>query len=322
MRALVSPFLSVLLALAACGGGPSAQQEPAKAPVVEVGPGPEAPAVTAKGPEDDGEADPQAVNAVEATDVCIGRMREGVGLPGGQQARMKPDAEQYAKALAAERAGNLNDARKEYLKLIQQYPLSPYVPLVYFALGELFFQEGHKDPANLDFARLSYLEVVKYPRPDNTAWIAANFRLAEMYRLKGDHLRVLHSLDKVAGAIAKEPDAPCAASLAGPMRASLVAVYAETGRPAAAFEFFKKASGDQGDDRTNALAMVASLAELYVQQQKHDDAVTVLLSPDARFYDATYCRREGQLVTKLGSSLATTRHEELARAHALHCVAR
>ncbi|MDI1482292.1 tetratricopeptide repeat protein [Polyangium sp. y55x31] len=320
MRALVSPFLSFLLVLAACGGGPSAQQEPAKAPVVEVGSGPEAPPLPAQGSEEDGATEPREAKAVEPVEACIERMREGQGLPSGATAA--PEGAKYAETLAAERADNMNEARKGYLQIIQQYPQSPYVPLVYFAFGEFFFKEGRMDPTKLDLAEQSYVKVLTFPLPDNTAWIAANARLAEIYRLKGDPPQALHSLKWVAGAVAKEPSAQCAAALAAPARAGLVFVYADAGRPSAAFDFFRTASGDKGDDRTNALAMVVSLAELYVQQQKHDDAVTVLLSTNARFYDATYCRREGQLVTKLRSSVATRRHDELVRAHALHCVAR
>ncbi|MDC0749043.1 tetratricopeptide repeat protein [Polyangium mundeleinium] len=320
MRAVVSPLFSLFALLSACGGGPSAQQEPAKAPVVEMGAGSDAPPLSAQGPEDDGDAEPRAANDAEALDTCIEHMRDGRGLP--ERAKGSPEASQYAQTHAAERAGKLDDAKKGYLKLVQQYPESLYMPLVFFAFGELFFKDGQKDPIKLDFAEQSYVEVLNFPMPNNTAWIAANFRLAEVYRQKGEHPQALSSLKKVAEAAAKEPGAPCAASLAAPGRARLVAVYADAGRPSAAFDFFKTASGDKGDERTNAIAMVASLAELYVQQQKHDDAATALLTVNARFYDAAYCRREGQLVTKLGPSLTATRRDELARAHSLHCVAR
>ncbi|HVK67434.1 MAG TPA: tetratricopeptide repeat protein [Polyangium sp.] len=321
MRARVSLFLPFSLLLSACGGGPSAQQDPATAPVVEVESGPEVPPLSAQGSDEDGATEPREAKAVESADVCMQRMREGVGLS-GEARRAMPEAAKYGEALAAERAGNLNEARRGYLQVVQHHPQSAYVPLVYFAFGELFIQEGQKDPPKLEFAKQSYLEVLKYPMPENIAWISAHVRLAEIHRQKGDHPQALFSLKKVAEAAAKEPGAPCAASLAAPGRASLVAVYADAGRPSAAFDFFKTASGDKGDERTNALAMVASLAELYVQQQKHDDAATALMSANARFYDAAYCRREGQLVTKLGPSLTATRRDELARAHSLHCVAR
>ncbi|MDC3953312.1 tetratricopeptide repeat protein [Polyangium jinanense] len=314
MRALASPLVSLLLLVSACGGGPSAQQEPAKAPVVEVGAGSAAPLLLAQGPEDE-------KTTVEPVDTCIERLRDGRGLP--ERVKASPEGSKYAQALAAERAGNRNEANNGYLHFIQQYyPQSPYIPLVYVGFGERFFKNGQEDPISLDFAEQSYLDVVKFAMPTNTAWLVAHFRLAEIYRQKGDHPQALSSLKKVADAVAKEPGAPCAASLAAPTRASLVTVYADAGRPSAAFDFFKRASGDKGDERTNALAMVASLAELYIQQQKHDDAATALLSTNAEFYDAAYCRREGQLVTKLGPSLTATRRDELVRAHSLHCVAR
>ncbi|TKD09899.1 tetratricopeptide repeat protein [Polyangium fumosum] len=320
MRAVASPLLPLFVLLSACGGGPSAQQEPAKAPVVEVGAGHEAPPVSAQGPEEDGDAESRATNDVEALDTCIEHMREGRGLP--ERVKASPEASQYAQTLAAERAGNLDQAKEGYLKIVQQYPDSPYIPLVYFAFGELFFKDGQKDPIKLDFAEQSYDEVLKFPMPNNTAWIAANLRLAEVYRQNGDPPKALSSLKKVAEAAAKEPGASCAASLVPPARARLVAVYADVGRPSAAFDFFKTASGsNKGDERTTALAMVASLAELYVQQQKHDDAATALISAHARFYDTAYCQREGQLVTKLGPSLTATRRDQLASAHSVHCIA-
>ncbi|MDI3285014.1 hypothetical protein [Polyangium sp. 15x6] len=319
MRALVSAFLSFSFLLAACGGGPSAQQEPAKAPVVEVGSGPEAPPLPAQGSEEDGATEPREAKAVESVDACIERMRAGLGL--SERVKASPEGAKYAEALAAERASDSDGARKGYLQLIQQSPASDYVPLVYFAFGELFLREADKDPSKLALAEQSYFRAAQYPS-ESTVHLAANFRMAEIERRTGRHTQALYSLGKIAGTIAKHPDAPCAAAFAAPVRANVVAVYAEVGRPSTAFAFFRKVGGDEGEERTHALAMVAALAELYVQQQKHDDAATALLSANASFRDTAYCRREDQLVTKLGPSLAATRRDELAHAHSLHCVPR
>ncbi|MDI1446121.1 tetratricopeptide repeat protein [Polyangium sp. 6x1] len=316
MRALVSALLPLSVLLFACGGGPSASPEPAKAPVVEVGAGPAAPPLPAPGPEE-GASEAEEARAAEPVDACIEHLREGRGLP---EVAPGPDAALYAEALAAERSGKMNEARKGYLKLIQQYPQSPYIPLVYFAFGELFFREAQKDPSKSALAKQSYMEVVKYPPPANTAWLAATFRLADVHHQNGAGPDALAALKKLEGGAAKEPGAQCAASLAPPGRAKMVVVYADIGQPDKAFEFFRRASGDRGDDRTNALAMVASLAELYLQQQKPGDAVKALLAVNANMYDKAYCRREEALVAKLGTSLDTARRQELGHAHSMHCV--
>lgn len=320
MRALGLPLLPFFVLVSACGGGSSTEQAQVNEPVVEVASGPEAPPLPAQGPEDGAFEVQQAKSPSESIETCFERVREGRGLPG--RAAASPEAQDYAQALAHERAGNMNDARKGYLRFIQTFPQSPHVPLVYFAFGELFYREADVDPMKLDLALQSYREVMKFPPPANTAYIAAHLRLADVYMYKGNHVEALATLKRMVEASTKEPTAECAAVLAAPARNRMVTVYSHIGRPDVAFEFFRRSSGDRGDDRTNALAMVASLAEIYLGQQKHGEVATALLSANANSYDVAFCRREEDLLAKSGASLAPTRRQELSQAHAQRCVAR
>src|SRR5262249_44276589 len=73
----------------------------------------------------------------------------------------------YDLAYEYEQGGDLAEARKAYLDLIQASPGSKYVPSAYLAFGELFFQEAQGDPSKWALAEQSYKEVVRYPAPDN-----------------------------------------------------------------------------------------------------------------------------------------------------------
>jgi hypothetical protein len=45
-----------------------------------------------------------------------------------------------------QRGGEREEARRAYLGLLQKYPASKDVPLAYLALGDLFYEEGERDP--------------------------------------------------------------------------------------------------------------------------------------------------------------------------------
>ncbi len=91
----------------------------------------------------------------------------------------------YDLAYEHEQAGETDQARKDYLELIQTAPGSKYVPNAYLAFGELFFQEAQGDPSKWSFAEQSYKEVIKYPAPDNKVLGYARYKLAYVYWNKG-----------------------------------------------------------------------------------------------------------------------------------------
>jgi hypothetical protein len=88
----------------------------------------------------------------------------------------------------------------------------------------------------------SYLEVSKYPPPDNHAYSYALLRLGEVYVKKGDDPRALATLVKALVTAGKWGDV----SGVGPTaRRAAVAVYARVGDPAKARDFFSRFTPDE-----------------------------------------------------------------------------
>ena len=83
----------------------------------------------------------------------------------------------YYLAYEYEQANDLDNARKVYLELIQNWPQSKFIPNAYLAFGELFFNEAQGDPSKWALAEQSYTEVIKYPPPDNKVWGYAHYKL-------------------------------------------------------------------------------------------------------------------------------------------------
>jgi TolA-binding protein len=108
------------------------------------------------------------------------------------------DALLYYAALGYERAGKLDDARKVYLELLQGWPQSRFIPLAYLAFGELFLEEGQRNPAKLDLAGQSYAEVVKYPPEGNPVHGYGEYRLGQVYVQQGDGAQGLAHLQRAA----------------------------------------------------------------------------------------------------------------------------
>jgi hypothetical protein len=130
--------------------------------------------------------------AETASELGHARERDGTGDPRAARARAiaayetllrdypsypQRDEADYYLGLERERAGDLRNARRAYYELIANTPQSRYVPLAYFAFGEMFYREGASDPSKLDLARQAYLEVMKYPAPANTVHDLAKERV-------------------------------------------------------------------------------------------------------------------------------------------------
>jgi TolA-binding protein len=106
------------------------------------------------------------------------------------------DESLYYLALELERGGDLDHARKAYLDLLQLWPQSRFVPLAYFAFGELFLDEAQRDPSKLELTEQSYSEVLKYPPPGNAVYGYAEYRLGQVYARRGDGGQALEHLQK------------------------------------------------------------------------------------------------------------------------------
>ena len=140
----------------------------------------------------------------------------------------------YGLALLEERAGDLNMARSNYLKLIQMSPHSPRVPLAYFAFGELFLAEAETDPSKLALAELSYREVVKVPAPANVAYGFALLRMGKIRARQHDDAGALNYLQQAIAAPARGDNT----ALVAAAKQEAIAVFARSGNPADARSYF------------------------------------------------------------------------------------
>lgn len=92
----------------------------------------------------------------------------------------------YYLGIEHERAGDFARARKAYFTLISQHPQSRHIPGAYLAFGEMFLDEGYKDPSKLPLAETSFQEALKYPPPDNRVFGFAHLELGRARARRGE----------------------------------------------------------------------------------------------------------------------------------------
>ena len=157
----------------------------------------------------------------------------------------------YYLAYEYEQAEDLQNARKVYFELIEKAPKSPYIPNAYLAFGELFFQEAQGDPTKWDLSAAAYKEVIKYPPPDNKVYGYARYKLGYVYWNKGEFAERDQRVQE--GDRVRRPVPAAAERRAARRRAArrdLIPVYAASGQPDKAYNFFKPLSGDKGGEQT------------------------------------------------------------------------
>lgn len=180
----------------------------------------------------------------------------------------------YFLALEYERADRMDDARRTYLKLIQSWPNSRYLPLAYLAFAEHFFAEGAADPSKMQLAQQAYMEVIKYPPPDNRAFAYAHYKLGQVFKSTGSLQQALAEFKKTIEATVSYPG-PGAAQLAAEARTDLVAAYSAVGAGSKAYSFFRPLAGDEPgkDDRT--VFMLIELGAAYGRLGTAGEAIAV-----------------------------------------------
>jgi TolA-binding protein len=179
----------------------------------------------------------------------------------------------YNLAYEHEQAGDLNQARAAYLDLIQTAPTSKYVPTAYLAFGELFFQEAQGDPAKWALAEQSYREVIRYPAPENKVLGYAHYKLAYVYWNKGDLVAALTELKRTIDVGAQFPTLPNAAQLAVSARRDLVPLYAQSGDPRKAHDFFRPLSGDGAGETARTFRLMGELGQSYLDVGRFHDGI-------------------------------------------------
>ncbi len=195
----------------------------------------------------------------------------------------KLDEVLYYLAYEYEQAGDLKNARKVYYELIEKAPKSPYIPNAYLAFGELFFQEAQGDPAKWDLAAAAYQEVTKYPPPDNKVYGYARYKLAYVHWNKNEFPEAMNEFKKVIEYGTQYSQLPNAPQLAKSARRDLIPVYAASGAPDRAYNFFKPLSGDKGGENKKTIDMMNELGLAYLDTGHYKEGIVLyrdLLSRD------------------------------------------
>jgi TolA-binding protein len=215
----------------------------------------------------------------------------------------------YDLAYEHEQAGELDQARKDYLELIQTSPGSKYVPNAYLAFGELFFQEAQSDPSKWALAEQSYKEVTKYPSPENKAFGYAHYKLGYVYWNQGDYVRAVAELKKTIENGMAYPTLTGAEQLAVSARRDLIPLYALAGDPKRAFDFFHPLSGDASSETGRTYKWMADLGQNYLDVGRYKDGIDLyqdLLRRDRGAKSCGYQARvtEATLALKTGDKAA------------------
>jgi TolA-binding protein len=201
----------------------------------------------------------------------------------------------YYLAYEYEQAEDLVNARKVYYELIQKTPNSKYIPSAYLAFGELFFGEAQSDASKFELAKQAYTEVIKYPPPDNKMFGYAHYKLAYVNWNQEDFPRSLTHFKKTIEFADQYPTLPNAGPLAAAARKDLVPVYALSGRPEAAYGFFKGLSGDKPNDDAKTFDMMDALGQNYLDTGYYAEAITLYQDLMRRDKGPRYCQYHARI---------------------------
>ncbi|MGO9714615.1 MAG: tetratricopeptide repeat protein [Polyangiaceae bacterium] len=188
----------------------------------------------------------------------------------------------YYLAYEYEQANENDKARKVYFQLIQTRPNSKYIPNAYLAFGELFFNEAQGDPSKWDTAAQAYMQVIKYPPPDNKVYGYAWYKLAYVFWNEGDFPKALNAFKKTIDYGVTYAQLPNATKLAEGARRDIIPVYALRGDPSAAYNFFHNLSGDQSGENVHTFGMMDDLGQNYLDTGHYPEAIALYKDLEAR----------------------------------------
>lgn len=201
----------------------------------------------------------------------------------------------YYLAYEHEQGNNLDEARKVYFELIQNWPQSKYIPNAYLAFGELFFNEAQGDPSKWQLAQQSYSEVIKYPPPDNKVWGYAHYKLGYVNWNMGDFLKSISEFKKTIEYGQQYASLPNAAQLAISARRDIIPVYALGASPKAAHDFFKPLSGDTGIENEKTLKMLDDLGQNYLDTGHYKEGIELYRDLMVRDKGPRFCKYQGHI---------------------------
>jgi tetratricopeptide (TPR) repeat protein len=116
------------------------------------------------------------------------------------------DQVDYYLAYEYEQAGDLANARRVYLDLIEKMPSSPFVAIGYLALGELLSRDAISDPTKWEAAKQAYMKVIATPSRRHAAYAYAWLRLGQIAEHRGDRSLARAAYTKVTEFAMNSPD--------------------------------------------------------------------------------------------------------------------
>ncbi|MEO8700482.1 MAG: tetratricopeptide repeat protein [Kofleriaceae bacterium] len=162
-------------------------------------------------------------------------------------------------AYTLQTSGYMKEARAAYDKLLKNYPKSKYV-----AEAHLAFAEYHFELRQLAEAESRYRQVLKFPQ--SSVYTFAQYKLGWVSFNLGKFADALQVFNDVAQATRGKPDKTVLYRAA---KHDFVRAYAEIGKADKALPSFKRVGNDDG------IGMLATLADLYLDQGKSDKAIFV-----------------------------------------------
>ncbi|MFO0643706.1 MAG: tetratricopeptide repeat protein [Polyangiaceae bacterium] len=180
----------------------------------------------------------------------------------------------YYLAYEHEQANDYKTARTVYLELKDKRPNSKYIPNVYLAFGELFFNEAQGDPSKWDLAGQAYESVIKYPPPNNKVYGYAWYKLGYVAWNKGEFEKAMNAFKKTIDFGKNFSQLPGASKLADSARKDIIPVYALKGDPTQAYNFFHNISGDtDGNEKT--FKMMDDLGNNYLDTGHYPEGIAL-----------------------------------------------
>ena len=181
----------------------------------------------------------------------------------------------YYLAYEYEQGNDNANARTTYFKLIQSRPNSKYIPNAYLAFGELFFNEAQGDPSKWPVAAQAYVKVIGFPPPENKVYGYAWYKLAYVQWNSGDFPGALSAFKKTIDYGTTFTQVPGAGKLADSARRDIIPVYALSGNPSAAYNFFHNISGDPSGQSGKTYNMMDDLGNNYLDTGHYPEAITL-----------------------------------------------
>ncbi len=201
----------------------------------------------------------------------------------------------YYLAFEYEQGKDLDNARKVYFELVDNWKTSRYRPNAYLAFGELFFQEAQSDPSKWGFAQQSYEEVIKYPPPDNKLFGYALYKLGYVQWNQGEYEKAVDAFKKVIDYGVKFSNLPNSTQLAQSARRDIIPVYALWGDPRKAYNFFKPISGDGQGENDKTFKMMDELGINYLDTGHYDEGIALYTDLMGRDKGPKWCEYHGHI---------------------------